>query len=123
MAKQQTTSKTNKPLQIALLIVLIAALVIGGYFLADALGADVLFSQGMPSPSLSSSASIIPATIRVKVLGAVNSPGEYVLPYGSIYQKAIDKAGGFTEKADVDPTIIGTELKDRAIIMVPEKTK
>ncbi len=133
MAKQERDRKTNKPLQIALLIVLVMALGIGGYFLADALGADALFAQGMPSPSPSltllpshtasrrPSPTPKPSIIHVKVMGAVNNPGEYTLPWGSICQQALDKAGGLTEDADVNAVKLGKVLKDNAVILVPRK--
>lgn len=117
-------SKSNKPLQTVLMVVLILVLAIGGYFLANALGADKLFSVGLPSasPSPSPSPSITPAPyIHVKVMGAVKNPGEYILRNGSIFQQAVEAAGGFTEDADIKAANLGVELKEGAVIMVLEK--
>ncbi len=64
-----------------------------------------------------------PATespVRVYVLGAVQSPGVYPFPRGSIVQDALNAAGGPTGQADLSQLNLAQVVKDGDRIDVPE---
>lgn len=58
--------------------------------------------------------------VRVYVLGAVQSPGVYPLPRGSIVQDALNAAGGPAPQADVSQLNLAQVVKDGDRIDVPE---
>jgi competence protein ComEA len=60
------------------------------------------------------------APVRAYVLGAVQSPGVYPLPRGSIVQDALNAAGGPTRNADVSQLNLAQVVKDGDRIDVPE---
>ncbi len=61
-----------------------------------------------------------PADILVHVAGAVQSPGVYHLPVGARVEKAIEIAGGPTEKADIHKLNLAAKVSDGQRIHVPE---
>lgn len=61
-----------------------------------------------------------PADILVHVAGAVQSPGVYHLPAGARVEKAIEIAGGPTEKADIHKLNLAAKISDGQRINVPE---
>jgi competence protein ComEA len=68
------------------------------------------------APSLSNS----PAEIVVHVAGAVQSPGVYRLSLGARVERAIEKAGGATERADIHQLNLAAKVSDGQRIYVPE---
>lgn len=112
--------KKRQFLQRALLIVLLAAVAVGGFFLASSLGVDRMFSQQSTGTAPASSTA---GEIHITVLGAVNSPGTYTLQRGSVVMNAVKKAGGFTADADADVQNVLTPLEDGAVLLVPRKAK
>ncbi len=62
-----------------------------------------------------------PGPIQVHVCGAVNQPGVYALPPGSIVQQAIDAAGGFTSESVPSALNLATVLEDGQKVHVPEQ--
>lgn len=58
--------------------------------------------------------------VRVAMQGAVQTPGVYALPKGSILQEAIQAAGGLTDKADVQTLNLAQLLNDGDQVIVPE---
>ena len=61
-----------------------------------------------------------PVPLRVHVTGAVNNPGVYPLPRGSIWQEAIDAAGGPTTRGDLSRLNLAQAVKDGDQIVIPE---
>lgn len=70
-----------------------------------------------PSPTLT------PAPLRVDVAGAVNSPGVYTLPRGSVVSDAIVAAAGPADDADLDRINKAMPLQDGAQVYVPHIAK
>ncbi len=76
----------------------------------------------IPPPTLPPATA--PATptsgpLRVDVAGAVNAPGVYTVPHGSLVADAIAAAGGPTADADLDRINKATALYDGAQVYVP----
>jgi competence protein ComEA len=61
-----------------------------------------------------------PLPLRVHVTGAVVHPGVYALPRGSIWQDAINAAGGRTDLGDVSRINLAQSIVDGDQILVPE---
>jgi len=61
-----------------------------------------------------------PVPLRVHVTGAVNAPGVYALPRGSIVQDAIRAASGATERGDLSHINLAQLIRDGDQIIVPE---
>ncbi len=59
--------------------------------------------------------------ITVHVVGAVNKPGIYNLPEGARVHDAVQKAGGASEKADVQRINMARPLFDGEQIILPER--
>lgn len=59
-----------------------------------------------------------PLPLRVHVNGAIQNPGVYTLPPGSIIQDAINTAGGITHSATLDNLNLASPLKDGQLIYV-----
>ncbi len=59
-----------------------------------------------------------PAPLRVHVSGAVNQPGVYNLPDGSIAQDAINAAGGPTSQASFANINLAAPLRDGQLIIL-----
>jgi competence protein ComEA len=62
-----------------------------------------------------------PESLRIHVAGAVTQPGVYMLPFGSIVEKAIEAAGGPLEEAVLDMVNMAAYLEDGQQIFVPTK--
>jgi competence protein ComEA len=60
------------------------------------------------------------AQMYVHVAGAVRRPGLLRLPAGSRAAVAIERAGGFTRRADVTAVNLAAELRDGQQIVVPK---
>lgn len=60
-----------------------------------------------------------PAPVTVFVNGAVNSPGVYEMPAGSLIADVINQAGGFTAEADADLVNLAQPLLDGMQVRVP----
>jgi len=58
--------------------------------------------------------------LRVHILGAVNAPGVYELPRGSILQDALNAAGGLAPSADASRLNLAKPLNDGEQIVIPE---
>ncbi|MGT2948759.1 helix-hairpin-helix domain-containing protein [Streptococcus devriesei] len=58
------------------------------------------------------------STMMVDVKGAVKNQGVYSLPAGSRVNDLIEKAGGFSEKADRKSVNLAQKLQDEAVIYV-----
>ena len=58
-------------------------------------------------------------SIKVKISGAVEEPGWYDLPGGSLVIEGIRKAGGALPQADLRMVDLGSSLEDKEEIWVP----
>lgn len=58
-------------------------------------------------------------TIKIYVSGAVQKPGIYDLPVNSRAYDAVEFAGGFTEKANLERVNLAKKLKDGSQVNVP----
>jgi competence protein ComEA len=99
------------------LISLLYAALLGGYILWD--------RWPMPEPitivvpTLAPSATSAP--IQVYVVGAVARPGVYALAADSRCEAAVQRAGGFTELADVERINLAEPLRDGQQVYVPSR--
>ena len=59
------------------------------------------------------------APVRVYVCGAVQQPGVYELPAGSIAEDALSAAGGPTQEADLEALNLALEVRDQQQVRVP----
>ena len=59
--------------------------------------------------------------VIVSVAGAVNDPGVYRLPVGSVVEDAVDEAGGYAEDADPAGINRAAKLIDGTTLTVPAK--
>ncbi|MDE0186280.1 MAG: helix-hairpin-helix domain-containing protein [Candidatus Poribacteria bacterium] len=75
-------------------------------------------SSGQPNP-IPTGESGSSAEIVVHVAGAVESPGVYHLQVGSRVEKAVEIAGGATEKADIHKLNLAAKISDGQRIYVP----
>ena len=57
--------------------------------------------------------------LRVHVAGAVQSPGVYVLPVGSIVQQAVAAAGGAQPDAELNAVNLAARLSDGMQVYIP----
>lgn len=62
-----------------------------------------------------------PKTVTVYICGAVTSPGVFELPEGSRVKAAVDKAGGFSPKADVISVNLAEVVTDGQQIVIYEQ--
>ena len=60
-----------------------------------------------------------PGTITVHIVGAVNSPGVYEVPYGSRVNDVVQLAGGYTQEADVSLINLAAFVQDAMQIRIP----
>ncbi len=72
-----------------------------------------------PPPTQTPEVTATPAAVRVYVSGAVNAPGVYTLPPGSIAEDALQLAGGPTEDADLAFVNLAATLRDGQQLHVP----
>lgn len=81
------------------------------------------FEDEVASTSQDFEAPKEPAMIVVDVKGAVQSPGVYHIEKNDAQriEDVIEKAGGLTEKADVNAVNRAQKLYDEAVVYVPEK--
>lgn len=88
-----------------------------------AAGLILLLNQrpaGVPISLLPPPATPTAVPLRVDVEGAVQKPGVYALPKGSILQNALEAAGGLTTKADTASLNLAEVLTDGEQVTVPE---
>jgi len=70
-----------------------------------------------PAPT----ATALPGTVLVHVVGAVERPGVYTLPQGSRLQDAVLAAGGLTADADAERINLADFVQDAQQIFVPRR--
>ena len=58
-------------------------------------------------------------SIEVKIEGAVNAPGWYIIPEGSLVIEAIREAGGALPRANLRGMNLGSSLEDKEEIWIP----
>ena len=76
--------------------------------------------NGVPVELLPPPPTATPTPIRVHLIGAVNAPGVYELPRGSILQDALNAAGGLTPSAEAGRLNLAKPLNDGEQIVIPE---
>ncbi len=64
-----------------------------------------------------------PETMQAEIKGAVAQPGVYEIPWNASLQELVDAAGGFLPAADADSLNLGSQLQDRQVVMVREKSQ
>jgi competence protein ComEA len=80
---------------------------------------DAPIAVATPLPTATPYPTVTPLPMRIHVDGAVEQPGVYDLPPGSIVQDAIEVAGGPTVDADVHVVNLAIELQDQQKVYVP----
>ncbi|WP_057490747.1 helix-hairpin-helix domain-containing protein [Streptococcus orisasini] len=118
--------KENKWLLAA--VTAFAILGLGFYFLSSSKKEAKNYWQHSQEPSLSTTSLAIhsekvkktqaASKIMVDIKGAVKNQGVYNLPAGSRVNDLIEKAGGFSEKADRKSVNLAQKLQDEAVIYV-----
>ena len=101
-------------------LLLVAALFVGGRYLAGA-GASSRSAQPSSEPALKAVRASAPAPVVVHVVGAVRRPGLYRLREGSRIADAVARAGGATRRADVSLVNLAAPVADGAQILVPKR--
>ena len=92
-----------------------------GFLLAlFAAGALLVVSRRPPGHPVQLKEPPTPVSLRVHVTGAVAAPGVYALSRGSIWQDAINAAGGPTRRADLSRINLAQLVVDGDQIVVPE---
>ncbi|MGC8779875.1 MAG: ComEA family DNA-binding protein [Anaerolineae bacterium] len=76
-----------------------------------------------PTPAAPAPATSTPGPLRVDVAGAVNAPGIYTVPHGSLVADAIAAAGGPAADADLDRINKAVALYDGAQVYVPHSAQ
>ena len=81
---------------------------------------QIIYAQNNISPDNTSNQNNISFTVS----GAVNQPGKYTLPAGSIWLDGIAKAGNFSQFADMSNINqnLGSIIYDQQNIFIPSKT-
>jgi competence protein ComEA len=100
-------------------LLLVAALVVGGRYLA---GAGASSGPSRVERPLETVEAAAPAALVVHVVGAVRRPGLYRLGEGSRIADAVARAGGATPKADVSLVNLAAPVVDGAQVVVPRRT-
>ncbi len=83
-------------------------------------GALLVVSRRPPGHPVQLQEPPTPIPLRVHVTGAVTRPGVYALPRGSIWQDAINAAGGPTALGDVSRLNLAQLIVDGDQVLVPE---
>lgn len=98
-----------------------AAVVLGLVVLSAAVGLGIMRGQASPTQTLPLTESSAEPTgeLYVHVLGAVHSPGLYVLDLDARLVDAIAAAGGTTDDADLTAVNLARPLSDGEQIIVP----
>jgi competence protein ComEA len=99
-------------------LLLIAALFLGGRYLAGAGSAREV--SATPAPAGELRAEPRPRLV-VHVVGAVRRPGLYRLEDGARIADALRRAGGATRKADLSLVNLAAPISDGAQIVVPKR--
>ncbi|WP_050180948.1 helix-hairpin-helix domain-containing protein [Domibacillus robiginosus] len=76
-------------------------------------------AKAEPEAQEAASAQAQPVEVAIDVKGAVSMPGIYVLSSDQRVNDAINRAGGLTEKADVDAINLAQKVQDEMVVYVP----
>ncbi len=96
------------------------ALVIAVLLTLTACQSPDLVITAAPLPTITPTAPTpTPGPLRVSVDGQVKTPGDYVLPPGSLVDDAVRAAGGPTDEADLAQINLAQELYDGQHVHVP----
>jgi competence protein ComEA len=113
----------HKKKLIAVLVLLI--LIIVYLFIRSDVQNDISFEENLApvinerSQNMDTAIEEEPIIMKVDVKGAVNSPGVYVAMEGERIIDLINKAGGFTSKADQNQVNLSQHVEDEMMILVP----
>jgi competence protein ComEA len=81
---------------------------------------DALVITAAPLPTITPTLPTpTPEPVTVSVQGAVQRPGSYTLPPGSLVDDAVRLAGGPAAEADLARINLARELKDEDLVYVP----
>ncbi len=96
------------------------ALVVAVLLTLTACHSPDLVITAAPLPTITPTAPTpTPSPLRINVDGAVGTPGDYVLPPGSLVDDAVRAAGGPTDEADLEQINLAQELYDGQRVHVP----
>jgi len=114
-----TTFPLSRRRALAGALLLVAALLVAGRYLAGA-GASSggAHPTGQPLQAVEAAA---PAALVVHVVGAVRRPGLYRLREGSRIADAVARAGGATRRADVSLVNLAAPVSDGTQVVVPRR--
>lgn len=99
-------------------LLLLCILIVG--CIATSIAVEYFAVEDKPLPSAATQASAQgEQTIKIYVSGAVQKPGIYDVPVNSRAYDAVEIAGGFTEKANLEKVNLAKKLKDGSQVNVP----
>lgn len=97
-----------------------ALIKIGLLFFLTACRSSAIVITAAPLPTLTPAGpSVTPGPVHVSVEGAVERPGSYTLPAGSLVDAAVRAAGGLCAEADLERINLARELKSGDHVHVP----
>jgi len=91
-----------------------------GEKLLDSADASTVVEE--PAVENATAPAVDPVTVTVHVCGAVTTPGVYTLPEGSRITDALEKAGGFSPKADTISVNLAEVITDGQQVVIYEKS-
>ena len=99
-------------------LLLLCILIVG--CIATSIAVEYFAVEDKPLPAAATQASTQrEQTIKIYVSGAVQKPGIYDVPVNSRAYDAVEIAGGFTEKANLEKVNLAKKLKDGSQVNVP----
>ena len=113
-----TSLPVTRSQALAIALVLVGVLVVGGRLLAHRGAAAAEPARAFPAPS---TAAVRAARLVVDVVGAVRRPGLYRLGAGSRIADALARAGGATPKADLEQVNLAAPVADGEQVVVPRR--
>jgi competence protein ComEA len=112
-----TSLPVTRSQALAIVLALSGVLFVGGRLLSHRGGVAAAPARTFAAPSVSAPS----ARLVVDVVGAVRRPGLYRVGAGSRVADALERAGGATQKADLDQVNLAAPVADGEQVVVPRR--